>query len=158
MPASTLQSTAQQISRTGGFDLDCNPDAALPLFTPEGERKWIKTWNPRPVFPATIEFRRDTVFREGTGDDEALWTILDADRQTHRAEYVRLAPGSHAAHIVVTIEPLPAGRSHVTVSYTVTAFGDRAARVLEGFSESAYAQKMRGWRKMIGEHLASASR
>jgi hypothetical protein len=144
---------ANQVSRTGSFDLPCSADTAFPLFSPEGERDWVKDWDPRPIFPDRIEFRRDTVFREGDGDEEAVWTILDADLQTHRAEYVRLAPASHSAHIVVTIEPLGPERSHVVVSYTVTAFGEHAPALLEAFSESAYAQKMRNWQRQITEYL-----
>jgi hypothetical protein len=153
MPASTSQVATQQVSRTGTFDLACSADTAFPLFSPEGEREWIKEWNPRPVFPETIAFTRDTVFREGEGDDEAVWTILDADWQTLRAEYVRLAPVSHTAHIVVKVDPLRSDYCHVTVSYTVTAFGDHAARLLESFSESAYAEKMRRWQRLITEYL-----
>ena len=153
MPASTSQVVAQQVSRTGTFDLACGADTAFPLFSPEGEREWIKEWNPRPVFPDTIAFRCDTVFREGDGSEEAVWTILDADWQTHRAEYVRLAPVSHTAHIVVKIDLLAPDRTRVTVSYTVTAFGDHAARLLEAFSESAYVEKMRRWQSLIGEYL-----
>jgi hypothetical protein len=147
------QRTAQQVSRSGSFDLPCNTDTAFPLFSPEGERAWVKGWFPRPVFPDKIEFSRDTVFREGQGDEEAIWTIIDADAQAYRAEYVRLAPGSHTAHIVVKIEPLGPERSRVTVSYTVTAFGEHAADLLQAFSEVSYAARMRDWQRQISTYL-----
>jgi len=147
------QGTAQQVSRTGSFDLPCNADTAFPLFSPEGERDWVKEWDPRPVFPDTIEFTRDTVFREGRPGEEAVWTIVDADWQTHRAEYVRLAPNSHTARIVVKIELLGAERSRVVVSYTVTAFGQNAASLVTAFSEEAYAAKMRDWQQQISAYL-----
>lgn len=143
----------QQVSRTGGFDLPCSADAALPFFTPEGEREWVNGWNPQPVFPDKIEFKRDTVFRQGSGDEEAVWTILDADPQLHRAEYVRVAPRSHTAHIIVKVEPLAGERSHVIVSYTVTVFGAHSAQILSEFSESAYAEKMQNWQRWISTAL-----
>jgi len=150
----TSQSAAaQQVSRTGSFDLTCSADTAFPLFSPEGERNWVKDWAPRSVFPDTIVFSRDTVFREGSAGEEAVWTILDADRQTHRAEYVRVAPASHTAHIIVKVEPIGPARSHVVVSYTVTAFGQDAATLLEAFSEKAYAEKMLSWQRQIREYL-----
>lgn len=147
------QSTAQQVSRSGSFDLPCSADEAFPLFSPEGERGWVKGWAPTPVFPDKIEFARDTVFREGRASEEAVWTILDADWQLHRAEYVRLAPDSHTAHIIVKVETIGAARSRVLVSYTVTAFGEHAASLVEGFSEEAYAAKMRNWQKQISAYL-----
>ena len=144
---------AKQISRSGTFDLQCTTETAFPLFSPEGERYWVKGWDPRPVFPETIAFEPETVFLEGSGDGEAVWTIIDVNQTSHRAEYVRLAPQSHAAHIVVQVEPLANSRSHVTVSYVVTAFGLNAAEMLAAFSESAYAEKMCNWQRQISSYL-----
>lgn len=149
----TAPQVTQQISRSGSFELACPARTAFPLFSPEGERAWVDGWNPTPVFPKTIEFRRDTVFRQGDGSEEALWTIVDADWQAYRAEYVRLAPRSHAAHIVVQVEAVEPARCKVTVSYTVTAFGENLAGVLATFSEAAYAEKMRGWQRNLSAHL-----
>jgi len=144
----------KQIARCGEFNLPCSADTAFPLFSPEGERDWIQGWNPRAVFPNTLAFRRDTVFREGEGDDEAIWTILDADPQTRRAEYVRVAPASHTAHIVVKVDVIGPERSRVFVSYTVTAFGERSESVLDAFSERAYMARMTHWQNLIGIFLA----
>jgi hypothetical protein len=147
------QPSALQVTRIGCFTLPCSPDQAFPLFSPEGEHLWIKTWNPQPVYPSTIEFRRDTVFREAEAYGEALWTILDADFITHRAEYVRHAPGSHAAHIVVKLDPAPEG-CQVTIRYILTAFGSRGNEMLASFSEAAYAEKMHNWQHWIADYLA----
>jgi hypothetical protein len=153
LPASGISGCAQQVRRSGSFELPCNADTAFPLFSPEGERDWVSGWDPKPVFPEKIAFVRDTIFCEGAGADEALWTIVDADSHRHRAEYVRVAPASHTAHIIVEIEPLAAERSKVLVNYTVTAFGAGAERYVESFSESAYSAKMENWQRWICTHL-----
>lgn len=145
--------TAQQVTREGAFDLNCDADKAFPLFSPEGEREWIKEWDPRAVFPETVEFRRDTVFRQGRGDEEAVWTIVEVDWKTHRAEYVRAAALSHAAHIVVKVDPTGTRSCHVTVGYSVTAWGEQGENLLDSFSETAYAAKMRNWQRQIQEYL-----
>ncbi len=145
--------SARQVTRIGGFELPCGAEVAFPFFSPEGERDWVTGWDPRPVFPETIVFGRDTVFRQGQGDDDAIWTIIDADWKTHRTEYVRVAPASHAAHIVVKVESLAAEWSKVVVSYAVTAFGASANTLLESFSEDAYAAKMLDWQRRIGAYL-----
>jgi hypothetical protein len=145
----------QQVHRTGNFDLDCDADTAFPLFSPEGEREWVSVWDPEPVFPDQITFARDTVFREGKGADQALWTIVDVDWQIHRAEYVRLAPASHSGHIIVEVESTGSSRCRVGVKYVITAFGEDHARLLDAFSEAAYAAKMREWRQRIATCLAS---
>jgi hypothetical protein len=148
-----LNESAQQVRRIGSFELPCNAEVAFPLFSPEGERHWVTDWDPRPVFPTKIEFVRDAVFRQGQGDDDAVWTIVQVDWRTHHAEYVRVAPDSHTAHIVVTVEALEAGRSNVVVSYTVTAFGASLEHLLKSFSEKSYAEKMLDWQRWIGAFL-----
>jgi len=153
---SATTSTAQQVRRTGSFQLDCSAETAFPLFSPEGERKWISTWNPRPIFPDRIAFQPDTVFRQGEGADEAVWTIVDVDWQAHRAEYVRVAPDSHAAHIAVELDVLGDKRCRVRVSYTLTVFGHDAASLLESFSENTFAERMQNWRRWISEYLRTA--
>jgi hypothetical protein len=142
-----LLKSARQVSRSGSFELPCSAELAFPLFSPEGERDWVTGWDPRPVFPEKIAFERNTVFREGKGDNDAIWMIVDADWKTHRAEYVRVASASHAARIVVKVEAQGTERSNVKVSYTVTAFGANAESLLDAFSEEAYAAKMREWQK-----------
>jgi|SRR5579872_1575823 hypothetical protein len=154
----SAQVAVQQVKRGGGFELSCSADTAFPLFSPEGERLWIKDWNPAPVFPGTIEFRPDTVFRQGTGDGDAIWTIVDADWKSHRAEYVRVAPKSHAARIVVKVDPAGPGRCYVNAAFTVTAFAEHGYALLESFSENAYGAKMKTWERQIGEYLDLARR
>lgn len=153
--SSSLQRSAQQVIRTGGFDLPCDADTAFPLFSPEAEREWVPCWNPIAVYPETIAFTTNTVFRLGQGSEESIWTILEADSQTHRAEYLRVAPASHTARISVRIEPVSPNHSRVIVSYAVTAFGENTSTVLEPFSDGAYAQRMRDWQQQISECLGA---
>jgi hypothetical protein len=145
----------QQVCRTGGFDLGCDVDTAFPLFSPEGERGWVDDWDPRPIFPDQIAFSRDTVFRQRMGAEEALWTVVDVDWHAHRVEYVRFAPASHSAHIIVKLEPAEAGGTHVIVSYAVTVFAADQTRLPDLFSEDGYAAKMQNWKHRITTLLAN---
>jgi hypothetical protein len=141
---------AQQVYCSGSFDLDRDPDTVFPFFSPEGEREWVSGWDPKPVFPEQIVFDRDTVFREGV--PEAIWTIVDVDWESHRAEYVRFV-ASHTAHIIVSVESIASIHSHVIVSYTVTAFGEEPDTLLATFSQPAYAAKMQDWKRRISSCL-----
>ena len=151
--SSSLPGNAQQVVRTGEFDLPCDADTAFPLFSPEGEREWVPGWDPIAVYPETIAFTANTVFRLGQGSEESVWTILEADSQSHSAEYVRIAPASHAARISVKIEPVSPNRSHVVVTYALTEFGGHTSNLMESFSEGAYAQRMRDWQRQISTCL-----
>jgi hypothetical protein len=149
----TTTQVPEQVVRSGEFELRCSAEVAFPLFSPEGERVWIKDWDPRPVFPASIEFRADTVFRQGEGDGNAVWTIVDVDWSSHRAEYVRVAPASHAAHLWVKINDVGSERCRVHVEYRITAFAEHGYSLLQTFSEGAYVTRMQNWKRQIEEHL-----
>lgn len=153
--AELIPTKARQITRSGGFDLPCSADSAFPLFSAEGERLWIKEWNPSPIFPDTIEFRRDTLFSQGEGIERATWWTVDVDWDRHRAEYVRVAQESHAAHIVVKVEANGPLHCYVNVEYTVTSLTEDGERALQSFAEDAYAIKMRNWQRQIAEYLAT---
>jgi hypothetical protein len=147
--------SAQQVARSGGFELACCTDIAFPLFSPEGERGWIKEWDwdPHAIFPATtIEFRRDTIFRQGSGADEAIWTIVDVDWKEHRAEYVRIAPASHAAHILVKVDAA-GSQCRVTVEYTLTVLASPGESLMLSFSEESFAARMQSWQRQIESYL-----
>lgn len=155
--AELIPTKAQQISRSGGFELPCSADAAFPLFSAEGERLWIKEWNPRPIFPDTIEFRRDTLFSQGEGIELATWWTVDVDWNRHRAEYVRVAPESHAAHIIVKVDANGPHRCYINLDYTVTSLTEQGEAALHSFAEGAYATKMRNWQRQISDYLATLS-
>src|SRR5271167_2085972 len=55
----------EQVALEGSLDLDTSADRALLFFTPEGERAWVKDWNPKPVYPpqASVAFQANAVFR-----------------------------------------------------------------------------------------------
>jgi len=146
---------AQQVNRSGGFELPCSADAAFPLFSAEGERLWIKEWDPHPVFPDTIEFRRDTVFTTGEGREHAMWWTVGVDWERHRAEYVRVAGESHAARITVKIDANGLQRCYVNVDYSVTSLTEHGEALLASFAEDAYATKMRNWQRQIEDYLAT---
>src|SRR5215469_15435452 len=111
----------------GSFDLETSADRALQFFTPEGERAWVKDWNPKPVYPpqAGVAFRRNAVFRVGQGEERSLWTILEADEQKHTAEYVYVVEGERLSRVRVEITPLDAQHCRVRVRYVHTATSEK---------------------------------
>jgi hypothetical protein len=50
----------EQVVREGSFELDTSADRALLLFTPEGERAWVKGWEPKPMYPAQADVAFET--------------------------------------------------------------------------------------------------
>lgn len=149
MPRS--KKTTEQVIREGSFELEINADKALQFFTPEGERAWVKGWNPKPVYPpqADVAFQRNAVFRLDEGSERSLWTILEADLQGHAAEYVYVVEGERLSRVRVEIESLGVAQCRVRVRYVHTAISEKGLEFIASVTGDAFAQKMQDWQRMI---------
>ena len=143
--------TIGRVIREGSFELDISADKALPFFTPEGERAWVKGWNPKPVYPpqATVAFETNAVFRVDEDEERSLWTIFEADFAKHVAEYVYVVEGQRVSRVRVKIEPLGAHKCRVHVYYVHTATSEKGLQFVASVTEEAFAQKMRDWQRMV---------
>jgi hypothetical protein len=141
--------TTEQAVREGSFELDASSDKALLVFTPEGERTWVKGWNPKPVYPPQqgVMFKANSVFRVNQEEEHSLWTIVEADSREHVAEYIYVVEGERLSR--VQIEPLSERHCRVHVHYVHTAISEKGVKFVAGVTEEAYAKKMRDWQRMV---------
>jgi len=141
-------SNAITITRSGSFDLDMTPDAALPLFTAPGEKLWIPTWE--PMILNGDGFEKGTVFVTAHAGHKTYWHVMDYDTGLHHALYVRVTPGVDTGTVDVSLVPNESGGSTVTVSYQLTSLSTAGSTLLQkNYSAEKYAQMMEEWRSMI---------
>jgi hypothetical protein len=148
---SKTKKTAEQVVREGSFELDTSADKALLFFTPEGERAWVKGWDPKPVYPpqAAVVFQTNSVFRIDQDEERSLWTIVEADLHQHIAEYIYVVEGQRLSRVRVQIEPLGELHCRVRVHYVHTATSEKGLQFVASVTESFYAQNMRDWQRMV---------
>ncbi|WP_084127468.1 hypothetical protein [Demequina sp. NBRC 110054] len=144
-----------RIQVTGGFELPQRADDAIGYFTPEGERAWVPGWE--PVYPAGESSEEPgTVFVTQHGGAETLWTVVEIDRVSCRASYVRHRPGEWAGAVSVSCEDSGDGSCVVTVAYDTTLLPGGDASYLDQFDPSAYAEMMREWAEGVSAVAGSA--
>lgn len=118
--------------------------AAIELFTPEGERRWVPGWDPQ--YPARVSGREaGTVFTTRAGDRSTTWVIVESGEDVMR--YARVVPGRQAGTVAVRCRA--DGRAtHATVEYRSTALDPGAARELGEFA-ATFAATMVEWERRI---------
>ena len=130
----------------------------MPLFTPEGERRWAgPSWDPSYPLPdaAQDDSAPGTVFTtESTGGD-ATWIVLE--RRDDGMRYARVAPGRVAGTIAVACAAVAPGETEVTVTYDVTSLGPEGAAFVEEL-QGGYDAFLAGWREEILAALAAEAR
>ena len=135
--------------RQGSFQLPCSPATALPLFTPEGERRWVGGWHPEYLSGATDEV--GAVWRTSAGGDDTTW--VTTDRDDDRVRYARISGNGTAGLVEVLCSPAGGG-TKVRVTYDLTACTAAGADALRRFA-AEFTDMLEHWRQATTSALAA---
>lgn len=140
----------------GHFTLPLSVEKAVPLFTPEGERRWAgSSWD--PVYAISTSAgdgsAPGTVFTTESVGGVAVWIVLE--RRSDGVSYARVVPGRIAGTITVRCSPDALWEeTRVTVRYDVTSLGPDGETFVEEF-EPGYDAFLTEWRDEILAALAN---
>ncbi|KAB2969040.1 MAG: SRPBCC family protein [Thermoanaerobaculia bacterium] len=145
------------VERCAALHLSTDPATALPLFSPEGERRWVAGWEPEPLHaPGGTLSASGAVFRTRADGEETLWLVLAFDRERGRAAYARLTPGSRLGTVEVELEADRAGGTRARVTYRLTSLSERGAAALSELTPDAFAGWIAGWERDLAACLAES--
>ena len=133
--------------RQGCFQLPCSPATALPLFTPEGERRWVDGWHPEYLSGASDEV--GAVWRTSHGEDT---TWITTDRDGDRVRYARISNKGTAGLVEVLCSPA-AGGTRVQVTYDLTACTAAGVDALQRFA-THFDDMLEHWQRATASTLA----
>lgn len=143
----------RHVDLEGSFTLPLPLADAFPLFTAEGERRWVPGWDPEYLHPRHPSNDAGTVFRTSHGGDETIWLVLQYDPATGAAEYARIAPASRAGTVRIRCAPLAAHSTRIHVSYALTALTVAGNTTLEALTPAGYSAMLEEWRGLIHDAL-----
>jgi hypothetical protein len=139
----------------GRFTLPLPVPSAVPLFTPEGERRWAgSSWDPAYAIPEAVGdgAAPGTVFTTEGDGGEATWIVLE--RREDGMSYARVAPGRIAGTITVQCMESAHDETRVTVRYDVTSLGPEGVAFVQEL-EAGYDEFLEEWRHEILAGLES---
>ena len=137
------------IDRSGEFILPLPLGHAFPLFSPEGERAWISTWDPEYLHPDHPSNAPGTLFRTTHGGEETLWLVLTYSPSEATARYGRFSPASRVGTVQVHCHEEAPARTRVAVSYSLTAITPAGNAVLAALTPEKYAAMLHDWQDAI---------
>jgi hypothetical protein len=148
-----IQFTPVHVERTGAFRVNRPLAEAFPLFSPEGERRWVNGWLPRYLHPRDVPSDAAvTVFQTNHNNEETLWMVLRYAPAEGVAEYVRITPGSRMG--VVTVRATErTGVTDVEVTYKLTSLSEAGTRTLQAMTETSYAAMLQDWERLIHQAI-----
>jgi hypothetical protein len=138
------------IECSGRVRVPLSPDAAIHLFTPEGERDWVPGWD--AAYPAgdPAQLAPGLVFETDHHGARTTWVVTRC--APREMAYSRVVQGENAGTVTVRCEPEGEG-TVAHVAYRLTALGPEAAERLAHF-EAAYPRFMAEWEELIGTAVA----
>jgi hypothetical protein len=136
-----------RVRLSGSFVLPCDPATALPLFTPEGERRWVDGWV--PVYHSAATDEPGAVWTTTGGPTTWVTVVRDDDR----VAYARVSADGTAGLVQVHCLADGTGETTVEVTYDLTATDPRGRARLEVFARG-YADLLEDWRVRTRRLLA----
>lgn len=140
------------MSKVTSFELDYSPKEAIYLFTAEGEKYWVKGWE--PTYPRGNGYNKHDVFVVNSYDGKPFYIVLDFDDKNYRAFYSEVIPNVTAGTLEINIKALPDERSLVTLEYNISALSKDGQDYIKQFGHR-YDEAMLTWKTDIENNKKS---
>ena len=108
---------------SAGFSIDQPIDQVFPLFSPEGEKRWVPDWDYENVM-GTTELSEDYVFLTRTHDhaaSDAIWFIKQYLPEDWLIQFYRVEPETKIGIVTIQCSKTNECVTHVEVAYQYIA-------------------------------------
>jgi len=129
----------------------------FPLFSPEGEKQWVPGWDYENVMGKT-KLSEDYVFLTKThdhGTTKAIWIVKKYDPKSHFVEFYKIEPEYKIGVVTVKCTELETSKTEIQVTYKYLALSTAGEDFIVGFNESAYAEFIVKWQKLLSNYFES---
>jgi hypothetical protein len=145
------------VSHTRAFEMEAPIADLFPLFSPEGEKRWVPGWDYVNVM-GTTELSEDYVFLTKShdhGTTEAIWIVKTYDPRAHLVEFYKIEPGEKIGVVTVRCTETVSETTKVTVTYKYTALSESGQRFVSEFNAGVYEDYIREWQTLLESHFKS---
>ncbi len=142
---------------TQTFDLEQPVIDVFPLFSPEGEKRWVPEWDYENVMGSN-DLSEDYVFLTRShdhGTTEAIWLVKRFDPDDHTVEYYKIEPADKVGVVRVTCTSLEDRGTRVEVTYKYIALSETGRTFIAGFTADVYKNFIEEWRRLLLTYFAT---
>ncbi|WP_428240725.1 hypothetical protein [Gynuella sp.] len=143
------------IRHSASFDISQSIDQLFPLFSPEGETKWVPGWEYTNVM-GTTKLSEDYVFITGHHDhkaNDAIWIVKRYDLRKHHVQFYKIEPGDKVGIVTVDCTELPLNHTRVEVGYEYIALGESGETFIAEFTQEVYDEFIDEWKTLLTRYF-----
>ena len=145
-----------RVTRTYVQHLVAGPERVFPLLCPVREAEWLEGWDPRLVIAESGFAESDCVFVTPAEPSDAIWYVTRHEPEAGLVEMLKITAGLTACRLNIRVTAAPGG-SDAIVTYTHTSLGPEGDAFVASFTESYYAEFMRGWEGRVNHYLRTGA-
>jgi len=145
----------KQIKYTEDFQISQPVEKLFPLFSAEGEKRWVPGWDYKNVMGGTV-LHEDYIFVTGNHDhtaSDAIWLVKRHDPDSHYVEFYKVEPEEKVGIISVKCNPISSSETNVSVSYEYIALNEKGRRFVANFTSDEYRDFIGEWKQLLEKYF-----
>ena len=137
------------------FTLPVPISELFPLFSPEGEMRWVPGWEYENIM-GHKNLCEDYIFTTCNHDHastQAVWLVKKYEPYRHYIQFYKVEAGDKVGVITVRCARLVDKQTKVEVRYRYTALSPAGEKFIAAFDKAAYASFIEEWRHLLCTHF-----
>lgn len=147
----------KRIEHTYTQRLNGTPDQVFPLLCPVREADWIDGWMPNLVLSESGYCEKDCVFTTGSGDDFAVWVVVERDPDLYWVEMLKIIPAFVLSRLSIQLRAV-GSKSEADVTYRYTSLSGRGHQFIEEHDDEAYRAFIEDWETRLNHFLETGEK
>jgi hypothetical protein len=145
----------KQVKHTEDFQIDQPVEDLFPLFSAEGEKRWVPGWDFKNIMGYN-ELHENYVFVTKNHDhalSEAVWLVKKYDPDSHYVEFYKVEPGYKIGIITVKCNAISKSKTNVSVTYEYIALSEAGNDFIAGFTDLKYKEFIGEWKQLLENYF-----
>jgi len=149
----------RSIKHSAGFDISQPVEQVFPLFSPEGEKRWVPNWDYKNIM-GTTQLSEDYVFLTASHDHastDAIWLAKRYEPRAWLVQFYRVEPEDKVGVVTVQCSRISDRLTHVEVTYQYIALSEKGRKFIDGFTIKTYKKFIDEWKDLLLKYFESGS-
>lgn len=139
------------IKHTADFTIDQPINVLFPLFSAEGEKRWVPGWDYENIMGSN-DLHEDYIFLTKNHDHastDAIWLVKRYEPESYLVQFYKVEPEDKVGIVTVRCKKIDEDLTQVEVSYEYIGLSQKGNAFIEGFTSTKYKEFISEWNNLL---------